>query len=137
MAKKNFFVKKMFGFKENFGSQKSVTSYGHPSQNSVTSYGHLTLISVIISTRILKLKLKIRVKMKLFTIFTVLIRIVGSFYTIYVNMSVHLILPESSRNLLRLNSWNIKNHFEAAVKNIDSYKKKCVDYHSWIINRLS
>ena len=71
----------------------SVTSYGHPTQNSVTSYGHPTLISVTIGTRILKLKLKMKVKMKFFTIFTMLIMILRSLYTIYVEISFQLIIP--------------------------------------------
>ena len=74
-------------------TQISVTSYGHPTQNSVTSYGPPTLISVTIGTRILKLKLKMKLKMKLFTIFTVFIVILWSFYTIYVEISFHLIIP--------------------------------------------
>ena len=73
----------------------SVTCYGHPTQNSVTSYGHPSLISVTIGTRILKLKLKRRLKIKFFTNFTVLIMILRSFYTIYVEISVHWIIPLS------------------------------------------
>ena len=71
----------------------SVTSYGHPTQNPVTSYGQPTLISVTIGTSILKLKLKMKVKMKFFTIFTVFIVILRSFYTIYVEISFNLIVP--------------------------------------------
>ena len=74
-------------------TQISVTSYGPPTQNSVTSYGPPTLISVTIGTRILKLKFKIRVKMKFFTIFTTLIVILRPFYIIYVEISSHLIVP--------------------------------------------
>ena len=74
-------------------TQISVTSYGPPTQNSVTSYGPPTLISVTIGTRILKLKLKIRVKMKFFRLFTMFIVILRSFYIIYVEISCHLIVP--------------------------------------------
>ena len=74
-------------------TQISVTSYGPPTQNSVTSYGPPTLISVTIGTRILKLKLKIRVKMKFFTILTMFIVILRSFYIIYVEISFHLTVP--------------------------------------------
>ena len=76
-------------------TQISVTSYGPPTQNSVTSYGPPTLISVTIGTRILKLKLKNRAKMKFFTILTMFIVILRSFYIIYVEISCHLIVPLS------------------------------------------
>ena len=64
-------------------TQISVTSYGHPTLNSVTSNVPPTLISVTIGTRILKLKLKMRVKMKFFRLFTMFIVILRSFYIIY------------------------------------------------------
>ena len=73
-------------------TQISVTSYGAPTQNSVTSYGAPTLISVTIGTRILKLKLKMRVKIKFFRLFTMFIVILRSFYIIYVEISCHLIV---------------------------------------------
>ena len=73
-------------------SDKLWTSY----TKLVTSYGPPTLISVTIGTRILKLKLKIRAKMKFFTILTMFIVILRSFYITYVMISCHLIVPLSN-----------------------------------------
>ena len=46
-----------------------------------------------IGTKILKFKLKMRVKMKFFRLFTMFLVILRSFYITYVEMSCHLIVP--------------------------------------------
>ena len=74
-------------------------SVGHPSHISVTSYGHPKQNSVTIGMRIL-LKLKMREKMKFFTIFTMLIVILRSFYIIYAEISCHLIVPLTSNSYI-------------------------------------
>ena len=62
---------------------------------SVTSYGHSLRLSVPLIARILKKKIKMRMKMMFFTIFTMLIVILRDFYVIYVKMSLHVTVPLS------------------------------------------
>ena len=68
----------------------SVTSYGHSLDSSVTSYGHSPRLSVTLIARILKKKLKMKMKIIIFTIFTMLIVFLKVFYVIYVNMVLHV-----------------------------------------------
>ena len=56
-------------------------------------HGHPTLVSVKIGTRILKIKLKMRMKIKFISIFTMFTLILRPFNTIYVEISFHLIVP--------------------------------------------
>ena len=116
-------------------TQISVTSYGPPTQNSVTSYGPPTLISVTIGTRILKLKLKIRVKIKFFRIFTMFIVILRSFYIIYVEISCHLIVPltpsleltmKPKYNVRPSQRWGVLHHLVTA-----GLRVKSVIYWPW------
>ena len=71
----------------------SVTSYGHPLDSSVTSCGHPPRVSVPLIVRILKKKLKMRLKIIFFTIFTMLIVFLRVFHVIYVKISLHETVP--------------------------------------------
>ena len=71
----------------------SVTSYGHPLDSSVTSCGHPPRVSVPLIARILKKKLKMRLKMIFFTIFTMLIMFLRVFHVTYVKISLHVTVP--------------------------------------------
>ena len=71
----------------------SVISYGHPLDSSVTSCGHPLRVSVPLIARILKKKLKMRLKMIFFTIFTMLIKFLRGFHVTYVNISLQVTVP--------------------------------------------
>ena len=113
-------------------SQISVTSYGPPTQNSVTSYGPPTLISVTIGTRILKLKLKMSVKIKFFTNFTLFIMILRSFNSKYVEISVHLIVPLCWNSLFFNDSQWIP--ISVNLENLTEWFRKSATY--WMLSCL-
>ena len=77
-----------------------MASYGHPLDSSVTRCGHPHRVSVPMIARILKKKLKIRLKMIFFIIFTMLIMFLRGFHVTYVKISLHVTVPLSTAILI-------------------------------------